>query len=59
MKKKLLRERYNRDKDGNKVVVLGAEKPEIIPYDEGGFTLDKNGEIKEVRIKPRRKKVEE
>lgn len=51
MKKKVYRERY-------KTVVLGTEKPEIIPYDEGGFTLDKEGEIKTVRIKPKHKKVD-
>ena len=43
MKKKVYRERY-------RTVVLGTEKPEIIPYNEGGLTLDKNGEIKEVRV---------
>lgn len=51
MKKKVYRDKY-----GNKVVVLGCEKPEIIPFEEGGFTIDKNGDIKEVRVKPKKKK---
>ena len=49
MKKKVFRERY-------KVKVLGTEKPVIIPYDEGGFTLNENGDVKEVRVKSKRKK---
>ena len=53
MKKKVFRERY-RDADGYIVKVIGAEKPEILPFDEGGFTIDENGDIKEVRIKPKR-----
>lgn len=52
MKKKVFRERQKtRDENGNEVVVLGTEKPEIIPFDEGGFTIDKNGDIETVNVK--------
>lgn len=55
MKKKVLRERLKiRDEKGNEVVVLGTEEPEIIPFDEAGFTIDKNGDIQEVRIKKKK-----
>ena len=53
MKKKVLRERRR----ALKVVVLGTERPEIIPYDKGAFVFDKNGELKEVEVKPKRKRA--
>ena len=56
MKKSVLREYLKeRDENGYKVVVFSMAKPEIIPYDEGGFTIDENGEIEHVRIKPKKR----
>lgn len=56
MKKAVLREYLKeRDENGYKVCVLGMAKPEIIPFDEGGFTIDKYGDIEEVRVKPKKK----
>lgn len=55
MKKAVLRERRNILKYAKEVVVLGAERPVIEPYDpETKITVDDDGNI--VEIKPKRKK---
>lgn len=45
MKKRVFRARHN------KVIEYSIDKPEIIPFDEGGFSIDENGDVEMVRIK--------
>lgn len=55
MKKKLFRERRKALKYAKEVVVLGAERPVIEPYDpETKISVDNDGNI--VEIKPKKKK---
>jgi hypothetical protein len=57
MKKAVLREYLKeRDEKGNRICILSMPKPEIIPFDEGGFTIDENGDIEHIRVKPKKKK---